>query len=419
MFVDIANITVKAGNGGNGCVSFHREKYVAAGGPDGGDGGNGGSVVLVTDDNLATLMDFRYKKKYSAQNGEDGKAAKMSGKKGEDLIIRVPKGTLVRDGQSSNIIADLSEKDSRFVVAKGGSGGWGNARFATPTRQAPNFAKSGHLGKSRDIVLELKLIADVGLIGFPNCGKSTLLSVGSDARPKIANYHFTTLVPNLGVVKIDDKSMFIADIPGIIEGAHEGTGLGIDFLRHIERTRLIIHIVDISGSEGRSPVEDFDLINSELKNYSEELSKKIQIVAANKVDVSDELLDDFQREMETRGLKVFPISAATQKGVRELMQYAYSILQTIPPVEFEVTEPQDDIVTEDNSFELEREDDVFVVTGEAVYNLVNSTNFNDSDSLNYFQRVLRKMGVIESLENSGISEGDTVRIYDLEFEYKK
>ncbi len=419
MFVDIANITVKAGNGGNGCVSFHREKYVAAGGPDGGDGGNGGSVVLVTDDNMSTLMDFRYKRKYSAQNGEDGKAARMSGKKGEDLIIRVPTGTLVRDAQTGSIIADLSEKDGRFVVAKGGSGGWGNARFATATRQAPNFSKSGLLGKSREIILELKLIADVGLIGFPNVGKSTLLSVVSDARPKIANYHFTTLVPNLGVASVDDKSMVLADIPGIIEGAHEGVGLGIDFLRHVERTRLLIHVVDVSGSEGRDPVQDFDLINQELQRYSPVLAEKIQIIAANKTDISVEILSGFTEEMERRGYRVFPISAATQKGVRELINYAYTVLQTIPPVAFEVIEMPDDIDVKDNSITVEVENDVYYVTGEAAYNLVNSTNFDDVDSFNYFQRTIRRMGIVDELERLGINEGDTVNMYDFEFEYNR
>lgn len=419
MFVDIAEITVKAGNGGNGCVSFHREKYVAAGGPDGGDGGSGGSVILVADDKRSTLMDFRYKKKYAAQNGEDGKASRMSGKKGEDLIIGVPAGTLVKDAETGNIIADLSEKGSSFVAARGGNGGWGNARFATATRQAPNFAKSGRTGRSRGLILELKLIADVGLIGFPNVGKSTILSVVSDARPKIANYHFTTLTPNLGVVNINDGGMVLADIPGIIEGAHEGTGLGYEFLRHIERTRLLIHVVDVSGSEGRNPVDDFDLVNSELKSYSGELSKKQQVIAANKTDVSTQYLDEFVSRMTQLGYKVFPVSAATKKGLDELMSYCHSLLQTIPIPTFEIARDEHEEYIRDNSFTLDVIDGVYVVQGESVLNLVNSTNFDDNESLSYFQRTLRRLGVIERLEGAGISEGDTVRLYDAEFEYYK
>lgn len=419
MFVDIAEITIKSGNGGNGCVSFHREKYIAAGGPDGGDGGNGGNVILVADSNLSTLMDFKYRKKFAAKNGEDGKAKKMSGKKGEDLIIRVPVGTLIKDAVTQNIIADLSENESSYVAAKGGSGGWGNAHFATPTRQAPNFAKSGRLGKSRDIVLELKLIADIGLIGFPNVGKSTLLSVVSDARPKIANYHFTTLVPNLGVVKVADGSMVIADIPGIIEGAHEGVGLGMEFLRHIERTRLLIHVVDVSGCEGRNPIEDFELINSELTRYSSVLSEKVQIIAANKTDISKENLDEFSEEMTKRGYKVFPVSAATKQGMQDLINYSYTLLKTIPIPEFEVIEAVPELEEKDDSFTVEIIDDVYVVTGERIFNLVNSTNFDDDESLSYFQRTLRKMGVIDELEKAGINEGDTVQLFEVEFEYNR
>lgn len=417
MFVDIANVTVKAGNGGNGCVSFHREKYVAAGGPDGGDGGNGGSVILIANDNRSTLMDFRYKKRYLAQNGEDGKGARMTGKTGEDLIIRVPTGTLVKDSETGNIIADLSEKDSTYIVARGGSGGWGNARFATATRQAPNFAKSGHIGKERDIILELKLIADVGLLGFPNVGKSTILSVVSDARPKIANYHFTTLVPNLGVVNINEGSMVLADIPGIIEGASEGTGLGHEFLRHIERTRLLIHVVDVSGCEGRNPIEDFDLINSELASYSGALSQKQQIIAANKIDVCTDYLEEFTAEMENRGFKVFPVSAATRSGVQDLMNYCFGILKTIPIPEFEIIDSEPATDVKDTSFTVEVIDGVYVVEGERVLNLVNSTNFDDSESLSYFQRMLRRFGVIDELEKAGIVDGDTVQLFDVEFEY--
>jgi len=417
MFVDVAKIMVKAGNGGNGAVAFHREKYVNAGGPDGGDGGRGGDVVIVVDTNLATLMDFRYKKKYSAQNGADGGGSNMSGRGGEDLIIRVPKGTLIKDALSEKIIADLSGDDDKFIAARGGRGGWGNAHFATPTRQAPNFAKSGTIGQSREIVLELKLIADVGLIGFPNVGKSTILSIVSDARPKIANYHFTTLVPNLGVTMVGDGSMVLADIPGIIEGASCGVGLGHEFLRHIERTRLLIHVVDVSGCEGRSPIEDFDLINEELEKYSAKLAKKQQIIAANKTDISREHLDEFTSVMEQRGYKVFEISAATNTGLTELMNYSYNILQTIPVEEFEIEEIEDASVAVDQTFTVTVEDDLYIVAGEGVELLVNSTNFNDVDSLSYFQRVLRKKGVIDELEKAGIKEGDTVQIDEIEFDY--
>ena len=418
MFVDIAEITVKAGNGGNGAVAFHREKYVAAGGPDGGDGGRGGNVVCVVDTNLSTLMDFRYKKIYSARNGEDGRGSKMNGKNAEDLIIKVPKGTIIKDSASGKIIADLSETDSRFVVAKGGNGGWGNAHFATPTRQTPNYAKSGRKGQERVITLELKLIADVGLLGFPNVGKSTILSMVSDAHPKIANYHFTTLVPNLGVAKIGDGSMVLADIPGIIEGASEGTGLGHQFLRHIERTRLLIHVVDVSGCEGRDPVDDFHLINSELLKYSPVLAEKMQIVAANKTDISKENLEKFTSEMEKEGYKVFPISAATGEGIKELMYYAYNKLAEIPIFEYEIEEIDIEDDTLDESFTVEvMPDGVYEVRGEGVELLVNSTNFDDTDSLNFFQRMLRRKGIIDELDNMGINDGDIVRIDEVEFEY--
>lgn len=419
MFIDVANITIKAGNGGNGCVSFRREKYVAAGGPDGGDGGDGGDVVLVTDSNLSTLMDLQYKKNYKAKSGEDGKGKKMFGQKGEDLIIKVPVGTLIKDTDTGNIIADLSDTDSTFIAAKGGRGGWGNARFATATRQAPNFAKSGKLGRTRNITLELKLIADVGLLGFPNVGKSTLLSVVSEARPKIADYHFTTLVPNLGVVRVGDGSMVMADIPGIIEGASEGVGLGHDFLRHIERTRLLIHVVDVSGCEGRNPIEDFDLINTELEKYSPVLAEKMQIVAANKLDISEEFLEEFTEEMTSRGHKVFPISAATQRGVDDLINYAYNQLDTIKVPEFEVidTEPEPEIA--ETGFTVTVEDGVYIVDGECVYNLVNSTNFDNHESLAYFQRTLRRLGIIDELEKQGVTDGDLVSLYEIEFEYYK
>ena len=418
MFVDIANITVKGGHGGNGAVAFHREKYVAAGGPDGGDGGRGGSVVLKVDTNLATLMDFRYKKKYTAENGRDGTGLRMKGKSGEDLVIFVPLGTLVKDAASGKIIADMNEPDSEFVAAKGGNGGWGNARFSTATRQTPNFAKSGKPGQEREIVLELKLIADIGLLGFPNVGKSTLLSVVSDAKPKIANYHFTTLIPNLGVVKMFENNIIMADIPGIIEGANEGIGLGHEFLRHVERTKLLIHVVDVSGCEGRNPSEDFDLINGELEKYSRILADKKQIIAANKIDVSTDKLDEFTSAMEKRGYKVFPISAATRKGIDELMKYAYECLKTIPDTEFEVEEVSADVVEYSDNFEVFVDDDgVYNVVGEQAEYIVNSTNFDDYESLSFFQRTLRRKGIIDLLEAEGIKDGDTVRMADAEFDY--
>ncbi len=418
MFVDIVKITVKSGDGGKGCVSFRREKFVAAGGPDGGDGGNGGDVIIVADEKKSTLMDFRYKKKYAAQNGQDGRGSKMFGKKGDDCIITVPAGTIVRDVESNNIIADLAETGASFKAALGGNGGWGNTHFATPSRQAPNFAKPGRIGRERTLVLELKLIADIGLIGFPNVGKSTLLSVISDARPKIADYHFTTLVPNLGIVRVDHSAMVVADIPGIIEGAHTGSGLGIDFLRHIERTRLLIHVVDVSGSEGREPIDDFEKINAELKTFSKELSAKPQLIAANKTDVSDDLLSGFISALSARGLKVYPISAVTGKGIDKLVRSAFEMLQTLPQPRF-VVEKDETAAAEDNDFTVKSVDGVFVVEGDIIYNLINSVNFNDNESLGYFRRMLTKLGVVQKLEEAGVRDGDTVRIFDMEFDYFK
>ncbi len=420
MLVDIAKITIEAGSGGNGAVSFHREKYVAAGGPDGGDGGNGGNVVFVADKTLATLMDFRYKKKYKAENGTQGAAARCNGKNGADIIIKVPCGTIIRNINTDRIIADLTSDGDSFVAAKGGRGGWGNAHFATPTRQVPKFAKPGLKGEFKEIQLELKLIADVGLIGFPNVGKSTLLSVISAAKPKIANYHFTTLEPNLGVVSISPENSFIvADIPGLIEGASDGIGLGHDFLRHVERTRMLIHVVDVSGIEGRNPIEDFDKINSELEKYSEILLGKLQIVAANKTDLGmyPELLDEFKEEMQRRGITVFEISAATNKGVRELMNYTYTKLSEIPKEEF--CEVVEDIAPtySDELFTVHIEDGVYCVEGGYISYLIDSTNFDDYESVNYFQDALRRKGIIEALEKEGIKEGDIVRLYEIEFEF--
>ena len=423
MFIDTAQLEIKAGNGGNGCVSFRREKYVAAGGPDGGDGGRGGDVVFEVDPRLTTLMDLRYKKKYAAQRGGDGTAKKCYGRDGEDLIIKVPEGTVIRDETTGLVIADMSGECIRFVAAKGGKGGWGNQHFATPTRQAPAFAKAGLPGGERTVVLELKLLADVGLLGFPNVGKSTLLSVVSDAKPKIANYHFTTIVPNLGVVKHDDASFVIADIPGIIEGAHEGVGLGHEFLRHVERTRLLIHVVDVSGSEGRNPVEDFDTINSELERYSKLLADKPQIIAANKTDLLFDRapFEEFKAEMEGRGYTVFEMSAATRKGTQELMAYAAEQLSKIPvPKLYDIEDaaPAAFDSSEKLTYEVELiEDGFYEVTGTLVYKIMASTNFSDNESVAFFQRSLRSTGIIDSLLAAGINEGDTVKMLDFEFDF--
>ena len=422
-FVDKARITVKAGNGGNGAVAFHREKYVAAGGPDGGDGGKGGDIVFVVDDNMSTLMDFRYKRKYVAANGADGSGKRCSGKDGESLYIRVPRGTLVRDTETGGIMHDMSDgKD--FVAARGGKGGWGTKHFATPTRQVPRFAKPGLPGQAHDITLELKLLADVGLVGFPNVGKSTLLSVVSKAHPKIANYHFTTLFPNLGVVYVDEgRSFVMADIPGIIEGASDGAGLGHDFLRHIDRCRLLIHLVDVSGSEGRDPVEDFDAINAELKEYSEELSQRPQIVAANKCDLCGDDRENIERlkaHVEALGYDFFEMSAATHSGTRELVNIAASKLQELPPViSYEPDYvPPEPVIDTSEALTIEQYDDVWVVEGPWLQRLVSSVNFSDNESMMYFDRMLRDNGVYQRMEDMGIQDGDTVSIYNLEFEYR-
>ncbi|MBQ6540840.1 MAG: GTPase ObgE [Oscillospiraceae bacterium] len=421
MFVDKVNITVRAGNGGNGVVSFHREKYVTNGGPDGGDGGRGGSIILRADPNMSTLMDFRYKRKYVAQNGSDGSGKRCSGRDGEDLVIRVPVGTLVRDTATGGIIKDLCDSEP-FVVAKGGLGGWGNQHFATPTRQAPRFAKSGLNGEYREITLELKLLADVGLVGFPNVGKSTLLSVVSKAHPKIANYHFTTLYPKLGVVYAAEGSSFVmADIPGIIEGASEGAGLGHDFLRHVDRCRLLIHVVDVSGSEGRDPIADFEAINAELESYSPELAKRPQIVAANKCDMvyDPELRDKFREYITGRGYTLFEISAATHQGVRELVNETARQLTTLPPIavfEPDYVEVMPEIASIDD-LNITHEGNVWSVEGEWLEHLVRNINFSDYESRMYFDRSLRNSGLYDKLEQMGIEEGDTVRMYNLDFEY--
>ena len=423
MFFDVAEVYLKAGDGGNGAVSFRREKYIPNGGPDGGDGGNGGNIVFKVDMGLRTLVDFRYKRKYVAQNGERGGGKNCSGRSGQDLVVRVPLGTLVKDKETGRILADLSREGQEEIIVKGGKGGWGNQHFATPTRQAPNFARNGTPGEERMVVLELKLLADVGLIGFPNVGKSTLLSVVSAARPKIADYHFTTLTPNLGVVSLGEGASFVmADIPGLIEGAHEGAGLGHQFLRHIERTRLLIHVVDISEADGRDAISDVDVINQELEKYNPELSKRPQIIAANKVDALTDMsrLERFKNEMEGRGYRVFTLSAATRQGVDELIRYAYERLKEIPEVilfDPSHRETVAEVQKEEPPFTVTRENEIFVVEGPWVQKILGSVNLNDRESLQYFQRAVKNIGVIEELEKKGIQEGDTVRMGEIEFDY--
>ena len=422
-FVDTARITVRAGNGGNGAVAFHREKYVANGGPDGGDGGRGGSIVLVTDRNLSTLMDFRYKRKYVAENGADGSGARRTGKDGKDLIIRVPEGTVIRDAETQQIIQDMSGCE-RYVLARGGRGGWCNQHFATPTRQAPRFAKAGLPGQSRDVVLELKLLADVGLVGFPNVGKSTLLSVVSKAHPKIANYHFTTLMPNLGVVYVDEGVSFVmADIPGIIEGASEGAGLGHDFLRHIDRCRLLVHLVDASGSEGRDPVEDFEAICAELKEYSPELASRPMIVCGNKTDLlfDQEGADALKEHVEGLGLPYFSLSAATHQGVKPLIQAIAAKLAELPPVKVYEADYVPPMPKVDTSAEvsIEVEDHYWFVEAPWLEHLLACTNLNDFESRNWLDKQLRESGLFDKMEAMGVQDGDTVIMYDLEFEYQR
>lgn len=420
MFVDVAKIFVRSGNGGNGAVSFRREKYVPQGGPDGGDGGDGGDVVFVVDQQMRTLLDFKYKKKHTAAHGENGGSSKMYGRDGEDLIIRVPEGTVVRDAESNKVICDLKENGQRFVVARGGRGGRGNTKFATATRQTPEFAEPGMPGEERWVVLELKLLADVGLVGFPNVGKSTILSMVTGAKPKIANYHFTTITPNLGVVEIPGLNSFVlADIPGLIEGAHEGVGLGIEFLRHVERTRVLIHVIDVSGIEGRDPLDDFEKINDELKLYNEKLSKKPQVVAANKTDIpgSEENFEVLKAEMEKRDIKVFKISAATNKGLRELMLHVGSLLDKMPQEEDEIEEI---FIPEEKrfSYEIRRDDDgAYVVEGSFIDRLLLSVNIYDSESIKYFHKVIQKKGIIQELKDMGIQNGDVVRMNDFEFDF--
>lgn len=423
MFVDQAKIYIKAGDGGDGAVSFHREKYVAAGGPDGGDGGKGGDIVFVVDDNISNLIDFRYKRRYVAEKGQNGGGKNCSGRNAPDLVVKVPRGTVVREIKSGRILADLST-DEPAVIAHGGKGGRGNAHFATSTRQIPKFAKPGFRGDEYEVMLELKLIADVGLVGFPNVGKSTLISVVSAAKPKIANYHFTTLTPVLGVVKIEEgKSFVMADIPGLIEGASEGVGLGHEFLRHVERCRLIVHVIDVSGSEGRDPIEDFKAINHELENFSMELAEAPQIVAANKSDMATpEQIERLRNYVEDQGLLFYEISAATTKGTKELMYGVWERLSVLPPVkQFEAQpltqEELDDKLISKKDFRVTVEDGVYFVEADWLLDILRTANMDDYSSLQYFQNVLRTSGIIDKLEEMGIEEGDTVSIFDFEFEY--
>ncbi len=419
MFVDQVKIRIEAGNGGDGAVSFHREKYVAAGGPDGGDGGKGGDIVFVADDHFSSLIAFRYQRKYVAANGENGAAKRCTGKSAQDLVIKVPRGTVVREAESGRVMADISG-DEPVILAKGGRGGKGNQNFATSTRQVPRFAKPGYDGEKFDVILELKLLADVGLVGFPNVGKSTLISVVSAAKPKIANYHFTTLEPVLGVVKLDEERSFVmADIPGLIEGAAEGAGLGHAFLRHVERCRLIVHVLDVSGSEMRDPIEDFEKINKELRNFSESLSACPQIVAANKSDLADEAQITRLRDyIEGQGLPFFVISAATVQGTKPLMQEIARTLDTLPPVKRFAAEAAPEKTTEDaHKFTVTEEDGVYLVEAPFMEPIMRTVNPDDWSSLQYFERVLRSSGIIDKLVETGVQEGDTVAINGFEFEY--
>lgn len=421
MFIDRAKILVRSGAGGNGAVTFRREKYVPLGGPDGGDGGKGGSVIFTVDTGLTTLLDFKYKKKFIAESGGNGSGSKCYGKDGEDLYIRVPMGTIIRDFESNKVIADLSHKDDTYVIARGGKGGKGNCKFCTPTRQAPHFAEPGMPAEERTLMLELKLLADVGLVGFPNVGKSTLLSTVTAAKPKIANYHFTTLKPNLGVVKAEGINSFVmADIPGIIEGAAEGVGLGLDFLRHIERTRLLLHVIDVSGSEGRNPVEDFNIINEELKQYSEKLANRKQIIVANKIDsMQDESLYlELEKMAKEKGIEIYKISAATGEGVEALLNRVTEVLKTLPKEEIvEVVERKLYTLEDETEFTIKREDGMFVVDGPGVQKIMRRVNLEDNESMYYFQKCLDELGVNEALKEAGVKEGDTVKVVDWELEW--
>ena len=420
MLFDNVRITLTAGNGGNGCVSFHREKYVSHGGPDGGDGGRGGSIIFRVDEGMNTLTYYKYKRKIKAENGGDGAKMKFHGKNGQDLILPVPPGTIIKDAESGLVIKDMSEV-YEFMICKGGKGGWGNKHFATPTRQIPRFAKAGILGEEKEIILELKLIADVGFVGLPNVGKSSLLSAISAARPKIADYHFTTLEPSIGVVELSEGRAFVAaDIPGLIEGASDGLGLGHEFLKHVDRCRLLIHVVDVSGREGRDPIEDIELINNELVQYSPELASRKQIIAANKIDLTDpDELDGFRAYCEENAYEFVFISVATGENVRELIELAYRHLQDLPPIKVYEAEYVEELPEDphNHDFTVKNVNGVYVVEGDWLYRVMGNINFGDRESLMYFQRVLRNNGVIKALEEKGATDGDTVSIYDFEFDF--
>ena len=422
MFTDYAKITVKSGDGGNGAVTFRREKYVASGGPDGGDGGRGGSVYFIVDKDSNTLIDFRFKKHFKAENGKNGSGNNCYGKKGEDLYIKVPIGTIIKDAETGKVVADLSKEGQKELILPGGRGGKGNTHFATSTRQAPRFAQDGEKGLEKELILELKSLADVGLVGFPNVGKSTFLSTVTSANPKIANYHFTTINPNLGVVKTDyDDSFIIADIPGIIEGASEGTGLGIQFLRHVERTRLLLHVIDVSGTEGRNPVDDFYKINEELKKYSEKLANRKQIIVASKADIiqDETLYKELEKLAKEKNLEIYKISSATGEGVRELLARVSQVLKELPKEELVEIEDRVEytLSNERDEFEVIRENDEFIVKGKAVERLMGRVNIQDNESMYYFQKMLRELGIEDELKKKGIKEGDYVKILEWEFEW--
>lgn len=423
MFTDYAKITIKSGNGGNGAATFRREKYVAAGGPDGGDGGKGGSIYFVVDKDLNTLLDFRYKKIFKAENGQNGSGNNCYGKKGEDLYIGVPLGTIIKDSKTGKVLADLSSESQKELVLPGGRGGKGNVHFATSTRQAPRFSQDGEKGEEKEIILELKLLADVGLIGFPNVGKSTFLSRVTSAKPKIADYHFTTIIPNLGVVKsIYGDSFVIADIPGIIEGASEGVGLGIQFLRHIERTRLLLHVIDVSGTEGRNPLQDFETINKELKEYSEKLSTRKQIIVANKLDAmqDENLLKELEEFAKNKNIELFKISAVTGDGIDDLMNRVTEVLKELPKEQLvEVEEKMVYTLEDKDEFTVTRDGDEYLVEGPAIERLMGRINIGDNESMHYFQKVIRNLGIEEELKKKGVRQGDTVKFLEWEFEWEE
>lgn len=431
MFADRAVIIIKSGNGGNGHVSFRREKYVPDGGPDGGDGGKGGDVIFEVDEGLNTLIDFRHKRKFSAQNGEEGGKRRCHGKNGSDIVLRVPKGTVIKEAKSGKVIADMSGDNLREILIKGGRGGKGNMNFATPTMQAPKYAQPGQQGYELEVILELKVIADVGLIGFPNVGKSTFLSRVSNAQPKIANYHFTTISPNLGVVDMEGCSGFvIADIPGLIEGASEGAGLGHRFLRHIERTRMMIHLVDAASTEGRDPIDDIYKINDELVKYEADLAKRPQVIAANKIDAiyleegAEDPVERIRKEFEPKGIRVFPISAATGKGIKELLYYVQGELDKLPkePAVFEREyDPQEELIKEELPYtvEYDKKERAYVVSGPKIDKMLGYTNLDSEKGFAFFQRFLKDSGILRDLEEAGIKEGDTVSIYGILFDYHK